>query len=166
MLLFRTGDKLFEWDSSHSGAREIFATSETEYFWKDSGASLAFFKDSNGKVQSYDYRSDFCTTSGERISATIDASVDPASYESLVGASQLAPKLLMTITKRGSHLCVNVPPSPEVEIFPTSPLSFFVLGANASIRFQQGDNTGIANVAFLRMGNGRENRSERIDVIH
>jgi hypothetical protein len=62
--------------------------------------------------------------------------VDPASYELLAGSYQFSPGAVMALIKRGSHLCMSLPPSPEVELFPTSPLSFFVLGVNATVRFE------------------------------
>jgi CubicO group peptidase (beta-lactamase class C family) len=163
MLIFRGGDKLFEWDSSQTDAQEIFATSDAEFFWKDSGASIMFSRDSTDKIQSYTYRSAYRTTKGERFSPAIDSSVDPASYELLAGSYQFKAGLTMTLTKRGPHLCLKVPPSPDVEIFPTSPLSYFILGADASLRFELGD-AGKPIAAFARMGSGREGRAKRVDV--
>ena len=165
MLIFRRDDKLFEWDSSQTNAQEIFATSDAEFFWRDSGALISFFRDSANKIESYTYHSAYRATRGERFSPAIDSSVDPASYELLAGSYQFKAGLTMTVTKRGSHLCLNVPPSPDVESFPTSPLSFFVLGADASVRFELGD-SGKPIAAFARMGKGREGQAKVVDVAH
>jgi hypothetical protein len=160
MLIARSGNGMYEWDDSKPTATGIFPASETKFFSKDRNTVLSFFKSASDEITGYKLTGPSRSAEGNRISPIVDSTVDPDTFEVLAGQYEFSPEFVMTLAKRGSHLCMSIPPSPEVEIIPTSALSFFVLGTNALVRFQRDDTDHIA-FAFARNGGGPEGRAKR-----
>lgn len=61
--------------------------------------------------------------------------VDPKLFDGYVGAYQLAPNFILTITREGDHLFAQATGQPKLEIFPESDRDYFSKVVDAQITF-------------------------------
>ncbi len=79
--------------------------------------------------------------------------------EACVGEYQLAPGVVISITRDGSHLMLQTPGSVKYEIFPFSPTSYYLRFNNLEFHFIT-DDTG--RVTHLALGADRARTAARI----
>lgn len=129
---------------------------------EDGTPALRFLRDAQGKVAAVEV--DRGTGPIERSARTdeplpairVEARVDPASYDALVGVYELAPGFDLTISRDGVRLLAQVTGQPALELFPESPTRFFLKEVDAQIDFVRaaGDD-GPASGLVLHQG-GRD----------
>ncbi|HLQ22255.1 MAG TPA: M20/M25/M40 family metallo-hydrolase, partial [Gemmatimonadales bacterium] len=61
--------------------------------------------------------------------------VDPSVYDRYVGTYEVAPGNTFEVTRQGEKLLVNSPGEDQRELYPESPVRFFVLGLDAQLDF-------------------------------
>lgn len=88
------------------------------------------------------------------------AQVDPESYEAMVGAYQLGPGAILTITRDGNRLRAQLTGQPKIEIFPESATEFFYKVVDAQVTFGK-DDAGAVTYLILHQ-NGANVRGERV----
>ena len=164
-IVRREGEKLFV-SFSGAGKTEINPSSETEFFIKDSRSRLTFTRNSAGLAMGFMLSG----SSGPDQEATKTnkpppaerqaVALDPSIYDRYVGEYEIAPSLLITITKDGSKLMAQAPGQPKRELFPESQTKFFVQEAAAQIEFVV-DASGKATGLVLHQG-GRQLPAKRI----
>jgi hypothetical protein len=101
---------------------------------------------------------DAATSSGARVSVDLDAAV----LDRYTGSYQLAPTVVMTVTREGTQLLAQLTGQPKAEIFAQSESEFFYKIVNAQISFEadsQGRTTGL-----VLHQNGRNMNARRIDA--
>lgn len=152
----REGSKLF---SERSGGRkqEILARARDEFFFKESGGRLRFVRDAQGKVTG----AEFLPIKGMDESGTKTAEplpqerqavqLDPAVYDAYAGQYEVAPGLVLTVTREGDHLFAQPTGQSKVEIFPESETKFFLKVVNAQLEFVRGED-GKATAVRLHQG--------------
>jgi CubicO group peptidase (beta-lactamase class C family) len=86
---------------------------------------------------------------------TVAVKVDPKIYEAYAGRYELAPNLILTITKEGDRLLAQATGQPQFELFPESETKFFLKQVEAKITFVK-DNTGKVTHLILHQGGERE----------
>jgi Tol biopolymer transport system component len=87
--------------------------------------------------------------------------LDPQVFDRFVGYYQLAPRLILTVTRDGEHFLARVTGQQNVEIFPESPTKFFLKVVAAQLSFNL-DAGGNVVSATLHQG-GQEPTAPRID---
>lgn len=86
--------------------------------------------------------------------------VSSAVLDGLVGRFQLAPAVVVSVTRKGDSLFVQLTGQPEFEMFPESHTRFFLKVVDAQITFET-DASGQATAAILHQM-GRNQRAPRI----
>jgi acetylornithine deacetylase/succinyl-diaminopimelate desuccinylase-like protein/CubicO group peptidase (beta-lactamase class C family) len=74
------------------------------------------------------------------------ASVDPAVYDTYVGTYEIAPGDTFELSRSGGKLLVDSPGTGKSEVYPESPVRFFVLGLDVQLEFsldEAGAATGV-----------------------
>ncbi len=90
-----------------------------------------------------------------------EVAVDPSVLERYVGRYELAPSLVLTVTREGGRLFAQITGQPNVEVFAESEKEFFYKVVDAQITFQAGD-SGPASGLVLHQ-NGRDMPAKRIE---
>lgn len=139
---------------------EIFPRSETEFFWKVVDAQITFMKNEKGEVIHGIHRQGGQTLTVPRLKEETPAQIDPAVYDAYVGEYELAPGMIITVTKEGAQLFVQLTGQPKFEIFPRSETEFFLQVVKADIKFVK-DTAGKVASLILKQG-GVEQTARKI----
>jgi CubicO group peptidase (beta-lactamase class C family) len=151
LTVSKEGDHLFAQFGSEPNL-EIFATSETEFFWKDVEAQITFVKDKSGKIVKALMRKNGENINFSRLEDLVEAKVDPASYDSMVGKYDYGQgKAIMTVTREGNRLFAQLTGQPKFEIFPKSATEFFWKVVDAQVTFVK-DEKGKVSKAIHHQG--------------
>ena len=87
--------------------------------------------------------------------------VDPRLFDGYIGRYQLAPNVVMAITRDGDHLYVQLTGQPVLEIFPEGARDYFLKVVDAQITFVT-DSNGRATELVLHQG-GRDQHAARVE---
>ncbi|HXI31681.1 MAG TPA: serine hydrolase [Vicinamibacterales bacterium] len=90
-----------------------------------------------------------------------ETKVDPKIYDQYAGRYQLAPSMVMTVTRAEDHLFAQLTGQPRFEIFPEGEKQFFFKVVDAQLTFET-DAQGKATAAVLHQ-NGLNQRAPRIE---
>jgi hypothetical protein len=132
---------------------EIFPMSETTYFWKVVDAQVTFVKDADGKVTKAIHHQNGRTFDAPRMKDVVEAKVDPAVYDSLVGKYDYGNGAVMAVTREGNRLFVQLTGQPKLEIFPESETTYFLKVVDAQVTFVK-DSSGKV-IKVIHHQNGR-----------
>ena len=163
MTITREGDRFYGQLTGQPRV-EIFAETEKDYFLKVVDAQLTFDTDAQNKAvavvlhqNGFDQRGPLIE--GEPVVPTVVV-VAPAVLERYVGEYQLAPGLVITVTRQEGRLFAQLTGQPAFEVFPSGERDFFYKVVNAQLTFEA-DGTGPA-VAVVLHQNGQHPRAPRI----
>jgi CubicO group peptidase (beta-lactamase class C family) len=90
-----------------------------------------------------------------------EVAVDPKILDGYVGRYQLAPTVLLTITRTNNQLFTQLTGQPAFEIFPETPTEYFLKVVDAQLTFET-DGQGKATAVVLHQS-GRNLRAVRIE---
>ena len=145
-------------------AFEIYAESEKDYFLKAVDAQLTFETDAQNRPVAVilhqngrDQRAP--RIEGEPVSPK-EIALDTTVLERYVGQYQLAPGVLITITRNGNRLFAQLTGQPAIEVFASSEREFFYKVVNAQLTFEV-DDQGRA-IALVLHQNGQNPRAPRV----
>jgi CubicO group peptidase (beta-lactamase class C family) len=151
LTVIKDGGHLFA-QLSGQGKNEIFATSETEFFWKVVDAQITFVKDNNGKVVKAVHHQNGMTINAPRMEDLVEAKLDPADYDSVVGKYDYGQgKMILTVTREGNQLFAQMTGQPKFEIFSKSQTEFFWKVVDAQVTFVK-DEKGKVTKAIHHQG--------------
>ncbi len=139
---------------------EIFPRSETEFFWKVVDAQISFVKNEKGEVIHGLHRQGGQTLTVPRLKEETPAPIDPAIYDAYVGEYELAPGMIITVTKEAAQLFVQLTGQPKFEIFPRSETEYFLQVVKADIKFVKDEASKVVNL-ILKQG-GMEQTAKKI----
>ncbi len=135
LTVTKEGDHLFA-QLSGQAKLEIFPKSETEFFWKVVEAQITFVKDKDGKVVKAVQKQNGLTLDAPRLKDLVEAKIDPAAYDSLLGKYDYGQgQAIMTVTRDGEHLFAQLSGQAKFEIYPKSETEFFWKIVDAQITF-------------------------------
>jgi len=156
----REGNKLFS-QKTNKRKLEVFASSETEFFYKDSFSHFSIERDKNGKVfkmvrhsQGPDEQA-LKTNRKPKIRKTIK--LDIKVFDAYIGIYESDDGLQITISMKNGKFYAQLKGQPQFEIFPESKNKFFFKVAEAHLEFlkdAQGKVTGLTlhqGGRFLKM---------------
>jgi CubicO group peptidase (beta-lactamase class C family) len=90
-----------------------------------------------------------------------EVTVDPKLFDGYVGRYQLAPAILLTVSREGNRLFVQLTGQPAFEVFPESAKDYFLKVVDAQLTFET-DGSGKAAAVVLHQL-GRNQRAARIE---
>jgi hypothetical protein len=90
-----------------------------------------------------------------------EVALDPAIYDGYVGRYQLAPTVVLTVTRKDRQLFVQLTGQPAFEVFPEARTEFFLKVVDAQLTFET-DGRGRATAVVLHQ-NGRDVRGTRME---
>lgn len=93
--------------------------------------------------------------------AHTEISVDPKTYDKLIGSYQIVPGAVMTITREGDALFGQLSGQGKLQLFPEGERKFFVKVVDAQVTFD-GDAQGKITQLVLHQ-NGRDQAFQRLD---
>jgi CubicO group peptidase (beta-lactamase class C family) len=157
----REGDRLFA-QLTGQPEFEIFASSETEFFWKVVEAEVNFSKDEKGRATKATLKQGGMLLPAPRLKDFPIAKVGPKILDAYAGRYDYgAKKAIMTVTREGDHLFAQLTGQPKLEILPKSETEFIWRLADAEVTFAK-DAKGKVTKAIHRQG-GRTIEAPRID---
>ena len=144
---------------------ELFAESEKVYFLKAADAELTFEGGAAGKATALLLRANGVTQRAPRIAGTLvmprEVALDPGILDRYVGRYELAPGVVLAISRKDARLFAQLTGQPAIEIFASSERQFFYKVVSAQLTFDV-DDAGRGTSVVLRQ-NGVEQRARRID---
>jgi hypothetical protein len=166
LTVTREGNQLF---AQATGQRkfELFAESDRKFFYKAFDAQITFQTDEQGRAtgliqhQNGDHPGKRVESHPAAPKTRTEIAVDPTVLERYVGKYQLAPALIITITREGNRLFDQTTGQPRVELFAESDKEFFYKVVDAQVTFQT-DDQGRATGLIVHQG-GRDHEAKRID---
>ncbi len=141
-------DKLYA-QVTGQNAFEILPLSNNRFFAKDVDIRIEFIKDEEEKITELVLEQlgmTFVCKRVEDIEEKKEIEIDPKVYDNYVGEYELAPNVIIKITKEDNSLYAQLTGQDKFEIFPESEEEFFYKVVDAKITFQK-DDTG--NVTHL-----------------
>ena len=151
------GDQLFT-QLTGQPKFEVFAETEKDFFLKIVDAQLTFEMDSQGKVTDLvlhqngrDQTAKRSETGPPPTKEHKQVAIDPKILDNYVGAYELAPNFILTVTREGDHLFTQATGQGKVEVFPESDHDFFLQVIDAQITFET-DSQGKATGLVLHQG--------------
>jgi CubicO group peptidase (beta-lactamase class C family) len=89
-----------------------------------------------------------------------EVKVDPKIYDAYAGRYELAPNLILTISRQGDRLMAEATGQPQIELFPESETKFFLKVVDAKITFVKDDTGKVTHLIFHQ---GEDQKAKRID---
>lgn len=86
--------------------------------------------------------------------------VDPKTFDAYTGQYQMAPNVILSVTRGGSHLFVQLPGQPKFEIFAEGERDYFLKAVDAQGTFESDSNGRATAVVMHQMG--RDLRGSRV----
>jgi CubicO group peptidase (beta-lactamase class C family) len=150
------GDKFFT-QLSGQPKFEVFAETEKDFFLKVVDAQLTFEMDAQGKVTDVVLRQNGRDQTAKRNDNAPppkehkEIAIDPKILDNYVGAYELAPNFILTVTREGDHLFTQATGQGKIEVFPETDHDFFLKVIDAQITFVT-DSQGKATSLILHQG--------------
>jgi hypothetical protein len=91
------------------------------------------------------------------------AKVDPKIYDDYAGKYAFNPALVLTCTREGERLMVQLTGQPKFEIYPESETEFFLKVVDAQLTFARDDDGKVTHVV-LHQG-GRDQEAKRVEDV-
>ncbi|MCK6562102.1 serine hydrolase [bacterium] len=151
LMVTRDGNKLLA-QLTGQPQFEIFPRSETEFFWKVVDAQITFVKNEKGEVVHGIHRQGGQTLTVPRFKEETPAQIDPAVYDAYVGEYELAPGVIITVTKEGAQLFAQLTGQPRFEIFPRSATEYFLQVVKADLTFVKDEAGNVASLILKQGG--------------
>jgi CubicO group peptidase (beta-lactamase class C family) len=134
MTISGRGSHLFEQFAGQPEA-EIFPESATNFFLKVVDAQITFVKDDSGKAVKLILHQGGMDLAAPRAKDIVEAKVDPAVYDSLVGKYDYSNGAVLTVTREGNQLFAQLTGQLKFEIFPESETNYFWKVTDAQVTF-------------------------------
>ncbi len=162
----REGEKLF-YQRAGGEKTEIFPTSATAFFFKDSFTRVEFLKDKKGLVTELKAigrigpTQSFKRTDKPFPAEKKEISLDPAVFDQYVGEYEIAPGMMALVVKEGTRLMIQALGQDKNQIFPESETKFFLKVADIEVEFVK-DQTGKVTGLILYQGGQKTNAKKII----
>lgn len=151
------------------GRLPVFASSETEFFYKAVDAQLTFEPGADGTAavavvlhqNGRDLRAPRTPGTPPAPKVRTRITLEPRTLERLVGRYRLAPDFELAVTREDAKLFVQATAQPRFELFAESEREFFLEVVDAQLTFEL-DDAGRAKAAILHQ-NGLDQRAPRVE---
>jgi beta-lactamase regulating signal transducer with metallopeptidase domain len=176
----REGDRFFTQTTGQT-KHEKFPESDRKFFSTVSAAQMSFELDAAGRAaalvlhqygwerrapriteaQAAAINDAYAQRLAQEVRPHTAAAVDPKLFDNYVGKYQLSPGTIMTATREGDKLFMQLSRQDRYEIFPESEREFFYTIVAAQISFQEDDHGRTTKLVLHQ--NGWDQIAERID---
>jgi serine-type D-Ala-D-Ala carboxypeptidase/endopeptidase len=160
----REGDRLYA-QLTGQPTFQVFPESATEYFYKVVDAQLSFETDAQNRATALVLHQGGRDLRASRIEGEVvmPKIVPIASkvFDRYVGRYQLAPQVVLSITRQGERYFTQLTGQPVLEIFHSGERTFFLKVVDAQLTFVV-EGAGPASAVVLHQ-NGRDQRAARIE---
>ena len=169
LTVTRDGDALWI-QATGQGKAQVYPKSRDEFFYQVVDAQVSFGRDGQGKVDHLVLHQGGADQKAAKLAPGQDqAQFGPAEsmtlpeevLERYVGRYQLAPSVVLTVTREGQHLYAQVTGQPRFEVFASSETEFFWRVVDARLTFEPGPE-GPAKQVTLHQG-GRDLPGPRLE---
>lgn len=146
LVVTRDGNRLF----AQLGLQpkfEIYPKGKDEFFWKVVDAQVKFVRNENGTVIHAIHHQGGREIIAPKLKDETTIQLDPELYDLYVGQYDLQGAIL-SITREGDHIFIQMSGQPKLEMFPVSENEFILKVINAKVTFLRNDN-GEVNGAVL-----------------
>jgi len=156
MFITRDGDRIF-YQRTGGEKQEVFPSSPTEFFFKNSLTRIRFKTAADGKVVEASIHGRY---GPPRVARKTDkplprkkraVQVDPSLYDRYAGEYELAPGFSIVVTREGDRLLMQPTGQDKAEVYPESPTKFFLKEVDAEIEFVM-DESGKVTKLILYQG--------------
>jgi hypothetical protein len=156
IMITLEGEQLLA-QASGQGKAPIFASSETEFFYKVVDAQIDFNKDAAGKVASLTLHQNGQDMKAARISDTVavrkEISVSPEILAKYVGVYGLQPGVDVTVALEGGQLFAQITGQQKFPLFAETETKFFLKVVDAENEFVKNAQGAVTHV-IIRQGGG------------
>lgn len=159
-------ERIIQWKegklTSQRGGGNVFEIKMYEkdkFFFEGSFSFMEFIKNSSGTIDKLIFKSNTEETEWKKTNKPLPQpltfiKVDPSVLADYIGAYQLAPNFILTVTQEGDRLFGQATGQSKIEMEPISPVRFKAKGVEAQVEFKK-DATG-KTIALVLYQNGRE----------
>ena len=143
---------------------ELFAESETEFFYRAVDAQITFERDAQGRVTGMVLHQNGRHVPGRRLSDNERqgrVNIDAHTLATYIGEYQLAPNLIVAVRLEGERLMTQITGQPPFELIAQSQTRFLVGGVDAEVEFER-DATQNRTTALIIRQNGNTMRAPKI----
>jgi hypothetical protein len=135
LTVTREGNRLFA-QLAGQPRFEIFPSSENEFFWKVVDARVRFVTDESGRVTRAVHYQGPSPLEAPRLEEQAVVSLAPEALDAYVGRYDYGGgKVVLTVTREGTHLFAQLTDQPRFEIYPASPTEFRWKVVDAKVTF-------------------------------
>jgi hypothetical protein len=138
----------------------IFATADTEFFYKVVNAQLSFESDAQGKVVAVTLHQHGRDQRAPRAEERKRVAMAPATFDRYVGNYDLGASHTLSVTRDGTRFFAQLTGQPRFEIFPSGKRDFFLDAVAAELSFEV-DAQGQAVACTIHQG-GQDTRAPRV----
>ena len=145
ITIFKEEHQLFS-KISEQYKKEIYPTSETEFFFKEIDAQITFVKNTNNQVTHLVFQQ-----KGNHIAKKINrivVNVDPKIYDSYIGQYEFEfkPGFILTVTKKNNELFVQPPGEKKIALYPESESNYFCKVDYGTISFVKNESNKVTHL--------------------
>jgi CubicO group peptidase (beta-lactamase class C family) len=157
LFVTREGSKLFA-QAAGGGKSEIRPVSPTEFFYAEAPGRAHFLKDEKGAVVGVKFVprigavQSYTKTVKPLPAGRKEIKLDPALHDKYVGEYELAPGLVIVITRENDRLMGEATGQPKVELFPESETKFFLKAIDGQVEFIKGEAGEITGLVLVQGG--------------
>jgi CubicO group peptidase (beta-lactamase class C family) len=155
--IIREGSKVLS-QRAGDAKYEIMAASPDEFFFLDRPTRIRVLKNAAGEVTGLRLEArigpaEIWTKTAKPLPAPKkEVAVDTKIYDLYVGEYELAPGLMLVITKEGDKLMGQAYGEEKVELFPESETRYFLKVADAQVEFVKDDAGKVTGLVFQQAG--------------
>ncbi len=131
---------------------EIFPSKKDEFYWKVVDAQVSFVRDEKGVVIRAIHHQGGTTFNAPKLADERPVVVNPALFDAYAGQYEIAPGTILTVTREGDRLFVQMTGQPKFEIFPRSDTEYFLTAVKADITFKKGTEGKVSGLTLKQAG--------------
>jgi hypothetical protein len=163
----KEGTKLY---SQKTGGRklEVFASSETEFFYEDSFTSFTVVKDKSGKVTKLVMKNQGTEKEAIKTDRKLKErriiELDTKIFEEYVGQYTSEEGIEITIAEKDGKFYAQLKGQPQFEIFPETETKFFFKVAEAQLEFKRDESGKVAGLTIYQGGKSLKMRRKLVEL--
>ena len=133
-------------------AFQLLPLSHNRFFSKEVDVRIEFIENEEGIVTELVFKQAGITLACKKVEEVKEVEVDPEIYDAYVGEYELAPNVIITITKEENRLYAQITGQDKYEIFPKSETEYFYKVVDAQITFEKDDEGNVTGLIFHQYG--------------
>ena len=154
-LIRKEHDREFVWHNGGTGGYRSFLG-----FVAESRTGVVVLANSSHSVDDLGFHLLDTRFELPKVTQRTEAEIDPAIYDEYVGRYQLARNVLVTVSREGERLFIQVTGQQRFEVFPESETRFFLRAVEAQVSFGRDESGAVDHLVVHQ--NGADQRAVRL----